>query len=73
MNALANAIAHGPATAIPKTSDVAKTREGKGRDNTTPQGIWVAKFQDQGLLSQGAATTSRPRMVLPVIGLGGKR
>ena len=59
MNAIATALAHAPAhgaaTASHEISDVAKTREGKGREGTTPQGISVAGFQTQCQLSQGSA------------------
>ena len=72
MNALAHAIAPATPIAMHATSDVAKTREGKGPHHTTPQGIWSwLSPKTKASLSLGAAATLGPRRVLPAIGLGG--
>ena len=72
MNALARAIATATPSATRATSDVAKTREEKGREGTTPhhKAFVVAGSQDQRLTQLRAAATRGPRGVLPVIGLG---
>ena len=70
MNALAHAIAHSPANATHATSDIAKIREGTTPHHTTRH-LVVAKSQDQGGLSQGAALARFAAKVSTPDGLDG--
>lgn len=55
------------------TESSRETMSGKGREGNKERkwkGSRSVEFQFQRLLSQGSATTHRPRQVLPVLGLG---
>jgi hypothetical protein len=74
VNALARAIATATPNAIHADSDVANRSEAKGSDLTSPDLILVwARYQDQRLTQVRRTTALRPRVVLPVIGLGGQK